>query len=81
MEIKLRMYEGNGQLKTIKESARQMRIDSSDPKYIDIEHKLIDLALKFHLTKDLAFEASEKHDVLEETLMLYHHEKMKAINR
>jgi DNA repair protein RAD50 len=37
--------------------------------------------VKFHLTKDIATEVQEKHDALEESLMAYHHEKMKEINR
>lgn len=58
-----------------------MRLDISDPKYHEIESKLIDLAIKFNLTKDMAFEVSEKHDACEEALMRFHHEKMKEINR
>lgn len=58
-----------------------MKMDISDPKYRDIETKLLDLSIKFNLTKDMAFEVSEKHDACEEGLMKYHHEKMKEINR
>lgn len=58
-----------------------MRMDIGDPRYKDIEAKLLDLAIKFNLTKDMAFEVSEKHDACEEALMKFHHEKMKEINR
>lgn len=66
---------------TLKESVRQMRIDINDQRYHNIETKLLDLAIKYNLTKDIAFEVSEKHDACEEGLMKYHHEKMKEINR
>ena len=58
-----------------------MRLDINDQRYRDIEVKLLDLAIKFNLTKDMAFEVGEKHDACEEALMRYHHEKMKEINR
>ena len=58
-----------------------MKIDINDTKYKDIETKLLDLSIKFNLTKDMAVEVNEKHDALEEALMRYHHEKMKEINR
>lgn len=41
----------------------------------------MDLNVKFHLTKDISTEVQDKHDALEESLMSYHHEKMKEINR
>lgn len=66
---------------TLKESAKQMRIEIADAKFQDIEGKLLDLAIKFNLTRDMAFEVSEKHDACEEALMKFHHEKMKEINR
>jgi hypothetical protein len=56
-------------------------MDINDVRYRDIETKLLDLAIKFNLTKDMAFEVSEKHDACEEGLMKFHHEKMKEINR
>ena len=78
----LQEYNKNcGIILTLKESARQMRVDISDPKYCEIESKLVDLSIKYHLTKDMAFEVSEKHDACEEALMKFHHEKMKEINR
>lgn len=58
-----------------------MRLEITDEKYKDIEAKLLDLAVKFNLTRDMAFEVSEKHDACEEALMKFHHEKMKEINR
>ena len=65
----------------MKDSLRQMKIDLADAKYVDIEKRLLDLNEKFNLTKDIALEVTEKHDALEESLMKYHHEKMKEINR
>ena len=56
-----------------------MRIEIADEKYKDIEQKLLDLAIKFNLTRDMAFEVSEKHDACEQALMKFHHEKMKEI--
>ena len=52
-----------------------------EAKYKDIEKRLLDLNVKYILTKDISLEVSEKHDALEEALMTYHHEKMKEINR
>jgi len=53
----------------------------ADEKYKDIERRLLDLNVKYILTRDIALEVQEKHDALEEALMKYHHEKMKEINR
>ena len=58
-----------------------MRVELNEEKFIDIEKKLIDLEIKYNLTKDMALEITEKHDALEEALMKYHHEKMKEINK
>jgi DNA repair protein RAD50 len=53
----------------------------ADEKFKDIERRLLDLNVKYILTRDIALEVQEKHDSLEEALMKYHHEKMKEINR
>jgi DNA repair protein RAD50 len=58
-----------------------MKIDLADEKFRDIEKKLLDLNVKYLLTRDIALEVAEKHEALEEALMKYHHEKMKEINR
>ena len=58
-----------------------MKIDLAEDKFRDIEKRLLDLNVKYMLTKDIALEVQEKHDALEEALMKYHHEKMKEINR
>jgi DNA repair protein RAD50 len=58
-----------------------MRIDLLEPKYKDIEKKLLDLNVKYLLTRDLSSEVQEKHDALDEALMQYHAEKMKEINK
>jgi len=42
---------------------------------------MLDLHVKYLLTRDLAIEVQEKHDALEEALMKYHNEKMKEINK
>lgn len=42
---------------------------------------MLDLEIKYNLTKDMALEVNEKHNALEEALMKYHHEKMKEINK
>ena len=42
-----------------------MRLDINETRFKDIETKLLDLAIKFNLTKDMAFEVSEKHDSIE----------------
>lgn len=58
-----------------------MKVELNEEKFTDIEKKLLDLEIKYNLTKDMALEISEKHDALEEALMKYHHEKMKEINK
>ena len=58
-----------------------MKVDLQEERFNDIERKLLDLEIKYNLTKDMALEISEKHDALEEALMKYHHEKMKEINK
>lgn len=42
---------------------------------------MLDLHVKYLLTRDLSTEMQEKHDALEEALMQYHNEKMKEINK
>ena len=56
-------------------------MDLSDEKFVDIEKKILDLELKYSMTKFMAQEVNEKHDALEESMMQYHHEKMKEINK
>jgi hypothetical protein len=46
-----------------------MRMDLSDEKFSDIEKRLLDLELKYNMTKFMALEVGEKHDALEESLM------------
>jgi DNA repair protein RAD50 len=58
-----------------------MKIDLAEEKYRDIEKRLLDLNVKYLLTRDIALEVNEKHEALEEALMKYHAEKMKEINR
>jgi hypothetical protein len=49
-----------------------MKVDLLEPKYKDIEKKLLDLNVKYLLTRDLSSETQEKHDALDEALMQYH---------
>jgi DNA repair protein RAD50 len=70
-----------GQIVSLRESLKSFKIELMDNKYKDIEKRLLDLNVKYHLTKDICTEVTEKHDALEESLMYYHHEKMKEINR
>ena len=58
-----------------------MKIDLSEDRFVDIEKKLLELEIRYQLTRDMAIEINEKHEALEESLMKYHHEKMKEINR
>ena len=58
-----------------------MKIDLAEEKNVDIERRLLELEIKYNLTKDMALEINEKQDALEEALMKYHHEKMKEINK
>lgn len=46
-----------------------MKFDFADERFNDIEKKLIDLELKYNLTKSMALEVNEKHEALEESLM------------
>ena len=48
--------------------------------YKNIEKTILDLNVKYCLTKDISEEVAEKMSALEESLMRYHHEKMKEIN-
>ena len=59
---------------------KDLKIEHSKPDYKDIERTITDLNTKFILTRDIAAEVAEKMDALEESLMRYHHEKMKEIN-
>lgn len=66
---------------SISDSLRQMKVDLQEEKFTDIEKRLLELEIKYSLTRDMSLEIGEKHDALEEALMKYHHEKMKEINR
>jgi DNA repair protein RAD50 len=66
---------------SIQDSLRQMKVDLAEEKFNDIEKRLLELEIKYNLTRDMALEIGEKHDALEEALMKYHHEKMKEINK
>lgn len=66
---------------SLRDSLKQFQIELADEKYKEIERRLLDLNVKYILTRDIALEVQEKHDALEEALMKYHHEKMKEINR
>lgn len=46
-----------------------MKADLGDDKFLDIEKKLLDLELKYSMTKFMALEVNEKHDALEESMM------------
>lgn len=46
-----------------------MKVDLQEERFFDIEKKLLDLELKYNMTKFMALEITEKHDALEESLM------------
>ena len=48
--------------------------------YKNVEKIILDLNIKHCLSKDISDEVAEKISALEESLMRYHHEKMKEIN-
>lgn len=82
MEIANReLYKKSGYLNSIEESLRAFKVEVREDRFVDIEKRLLDLEIKYNLTKDMALEVNEKHDALEEALMRYHHEKMKEINK
>lgn len=58
-----------------------MKVELQEDRFKDIEKQLLDLELKYNMTKFMSQEVNEKHDALEESLMQYHHEKMKEINK
>lgn len=70
-----------GNLQSLQDNLKSIKADLIDDKFIDIEKKLLDLELKYSMTKFMALEVQEKHDALEESMMQYHHEKMKEINK
>lgn len=62
------------------QTIRDFRLELSKDQYKDIEKNIMDLNLKYCLTRDICQEVAEKMEALEESLMRYHHEKMKEIN-
>jgi DNA repair protein RAD50 len=64
----------------LKNTMRDIQQELSAQKFSNIEKVMLDLNVKFCLTRDISLEVQEKHDALEESLMRYHHEKMKEIN-
>ena len=64
----------------IRNTVRDLKMENSKDCYRDIEKLIIDLNVKYCLTRDISQEVAEKMDALEESLMSYHHEKMKEIN-
>ena len=70
-----------GMLMSLGDTVKGLKIELHNDKYRHIEKTILDLNVKFCLTRDIATEVQEKHDALETALMKYHHEKMKDINQ
>ena len=68
-------------LMTLNDTVKGLKMELHNEKYTHIEKTILDLNVKYCLTRDISLEVSEKHDALETSLMLYHHEKMKDINQ
>ena len=66
---------------TLNDTVKGLKIELHNEKYTHIEKTILDLNVKYCLTRDISLEVNEKHDALESALMLYHHEKMKDINQ
>ena len=64
----------------VKNTLRDLRMENAKECYSNIEKTILDLNVKYCLTKDISAEVQEKVAALEESLMRYHHEKMKEIN-
>jgi hypothetical protein len=47
------MNKNQGQLMSLGDSLRQMGYDLSEERFKDIERKLLDLEIKYNLTKDV----------------------------
>jgi hypothetical protein len=45
---------------SIQDSLRQMKVDLTEERYVDIEKRLLELEIKYNLTKDMALEINEK---------------------
>jgi len=45
---------------SIQDSLRQMKVDLTEERYLDIEKRLLELEIKYNLTKDMALEINEK---------------------
>ena len=76
------LYSQNkGKLSTSVSSLKEIEWELSKNVYDTVEQELADAAIQINLAKDMVLELTEKHDSIEEGLMLYHHEKMQEINR
>ena len=74
-------YSGiEGQNMMLKLTLKELQIEYAKEAYANIEKNILDVNVKYCLTRDIAAEVAEKMDALEESLMRYHHEKMKEIN-
>src|SRR4051812_34485817 len=82
MQSALEIYnKNNGYIGSLLETLKTYKIELQEEKYKDIERTLLDLEIKYNLTKDINLEVQEKHDALEDAMMKYHNEKMKEINK
>ena len=75
------LHQLSGMLMALNDSLKGFKMELHNEKYTHIEKTILDLNVKFCLTRDISLEVSEKHDALETALMQYHHEKMKDINQ
>ena len=80
-DVKMKQNKQQGYLVSLEDQNRAFKSDLSDSRYQNIEMTLLDLEIKHHMITDLSRETRERHDALEEGLMVYHHEKMKVINK
>ena len=70
-----------GRLSQLKQNKRSVQVELQDQKNKDIETQLADKEARYLLNKFMSVEMQEKYDALDEALMMYHHEKMKEINK
>ncbi|CAI2364961.1 unnamed protein product [Moneuplotes crassus] len=79
-ELKTRYNMTAGSNQQLEKNIKSTKLQLHSRTYDNITKRITQLEIRHSLTKLMTQEISEKHDVTEDALRMYHHSKMKEIN-
>jgi len=79
--LQLKYSENKGILQNLSTHLKDRIQALANPAYRQLELNIVDLAIQFNISRDMATQLNCKHDAIEAALMQYHHAKMAEINR